>query len=687
MMKNLLRSPWRFLQADVTLIVAISAMAFAHRTANGEAVAWDNSAGTFDQRWVYQFNWNPDIVPTSTSDVTLTAITPNLVIDAQGTYVGDFVDPELKANSLTISTHNAFTVAGHAAFGFHTSLTLTSGDLTRLDVLGVEGGHSLELFVRLAADGEWDIGGSGSLSVPHISESGGSRTFTKTGPGTLKVGFGQIGGSLSTSGAKTISQGIFEGRFRGTGVATIAPGAIFHVISGTSAIQADSTSPIILNGSGSGSLSMVKVGTGSGEISGQLTIEDTPNISVHAGGLLHISGGIASVNDSGFSFFGPGELVLSGPGTGAIVADIRGGQVRIAHNSALGTGRVFIQPFGGGSVAFADGVTFANPISLVQGTIRGLGNSTVSSDITLFPNNNHTLHVPQLFHKLAFTGTIADFGGGASLTKTGQGTVELRGNTTVLGGLTLAEGALANNGVISGGATHVAANTVLFGAGQFADLNVADLGIFRPGAVVNFAFSPAAVAIEDLVLGGPMTDLSIQIGGAAPGTEHDQLRVSGNATLAGKLQVSLHSFSLSAGQEFVVIDVGGTLSGQFAGLSEGALLGSAGGRELFITYAGGDGNDVALFTAGPAFTADFDEDGDVDSDDLADWQTSFGPTSRADADDDGDSDGADFLPWQQQLGSGAPTSGAAAAVPEPAASSVAALLAAWLIFGRRRLTV
>ncbi|MBA3485096.1 MAG: hypothetical protein H0T51_25145 [Pirellulales bacterium] len=68
--------------------------------------------------------------------------------------------------------------------------------------------------------------------------------------------------------------------------------------------------------------------------------------------------------------------------------------------------------------------------------------------------------------------------------------------------------------------------------------------------------------------------------------------------------------------------------------------------------------------ARPAFTADFDGDGDVDAEDLAQWQGDFGMTSLSDADDDGDSDGADFLAWQQQLGSAGMVD-ATAAVPEP----------------------
>jgi hypothetical protein len=70
-----------------------------------------------------------------------------------------------------------------------------------------------------------------------------------------------------------------------------------------------------------------------------------------------------------------------------------------------------------------------------------------------------------------------------------------------------------------------------------------------------------------------------------------------------------------------------------------------------------------------SWSADFDEDGDVDGSDLARWKSGFGAPSPAhmqgDADSDGDADGSDFLAWQRQLGSAGSVAGAAT-VPEPA---------------------
>lgn len=69
----------------------------------------------------------------------------------------------------------------------------------------------------------------------------------------------------------------------------------------------------------------------------------------------------------------------------------------------------------------------------------------------------------------------------------------------------------------------------------------------------------------------------------------------------------------------------------------------------------------------PSFSpADFNEDGDVDSGDLATWQTAYGLNANGDTDDDGDSDGRDFLFWQREYTGPLPFA-AEVAVPEPSA--------------------
>ena len=84
-----------------------------------------------------------------------------------------------------------------------------------------------------------------------------------------------------------------------------------------------------------------------------------------------------------------------------------------------------------------------------------------------------------------------------------------------------------------------------------------------------------------------------------------------------------------------------------------------GAYQLALTLSGGGG-----------FAADFNNDGKVNSLDLAAWKTAFGATPVGDADNDNDSDGVDFLLWQRQFGSGGATVPAATAVPEPATAAL-----------------
>jgi hypothetical protein len=82
-----------------------------------------------------------------------------------------------------------------------------------------------------------------------------------------------------------------------------------------------------------------------------------------------------------------------------------------------------------------------------------------------------------------------------------------------------------------------------------------------------------------------------------------------------------------------------------------------------------------------AIPGDFDNDQDVDGDDLVIWKSQYGAVSNgADANEDGVTDGADFLIWQRQYtGSLGPATPVASAVPEPAASLAASPAVAFLI--------
>ena len=84
--------------------------------------------------------------------------------------------------------------------------------------------------------------------------------------------------------------------------------------------------------------------------------------------------------------------------------------------------------------------------------------------------------------------------------------------------------------------------------------------------------------------------------------------------------------------------------------------------------------------AATLISGDFDGDGDVDGDDLTQWQGDYGVNADSDADGDGDSDGFDFLVWQQNYMGSSPLA-AASAVPEP--STVILLVVGFTLLSRR----
>jgi hypothetical protein len=131
----------------------------------------------------------------------------------------------------------------------------------------------------------------------------------------------------------------------------------------------------------------------------------------------------------------------------------------------------------------------------------------------------------------------------------------------------------------------------LGGTGSIAGaVTVASGGTLAPGA------SAGTLSLGDNLTLESGSTLAIELGGLLDG-EYDSVNVAGNVSLNGLLGVSLIApFTLGEYQEFNIISVGGGLSGTFAGLAEGGLVDNFGGEDLFITYQGGDGNDVALFT-------------------------------------------------------------------------------------------
>jgi hypothetical protein len=193
--------------------------------------------------------------------------------------------------------------------------------------------------------------------------------------------------------------------------------------------------------------------------------------------------------------------------------------------------------------------------------------------------------------------------------------------------------------------------------GGFAGAGISGPGDVYLEADITPGSSPGLAEFGGNIHLGPLANLEIEIAGTNRGDEYDALNIAGMALLDGSLDVSvLSGFMPAVGDSFEIIDITGARSGTFAGLAEGAAIGNFGGHDLLITYAGGDGNDVALFV--PGLPGDFNFDGSVDAADYVVWRKNNGTLEK-------------FNIWRANFGNtGGSGSGAlvagTAAVPEPA---------------------
>ncbi|HEX2473697.1 MAG TPA: hypothetical protein VHK01_03060, partial [Lacipirellulaceae bacterium] len=167
-------------------------------------------------------------------------------------------------------------------------------------------------------------------------------------------------------------------------------------------------------------------------------------------------------------------------------------------------------------------------------------------------------------------------------------------------------------------------------------------GTIAPGA------SPGLTAVQGdftQVNGG---QLEIEIGGKAPATEFDRLTVTGSATLAGALDVSLiGDFMPAAGNSFEVLRADGGIFNAFSTTSLPTLPGGLNWDVVYSNFA------VLLQVTSGGVVGDFNHDGRVDAADYIVWRKSDG--SQAGYDD-----------WRTNFGrAGEGASLTMPAVPEP----------------------
>jgi hypothetical protein len=181
--------------------------------------------------------------------------------------------------------------------------------------------------------------------------------------------------------------------------------------------------------------------------------------------------------------------------------------------------------------------------------------------------------------------------------------------------------------------------------------------------------------------------LEIDLGGMLQGLQYDLLDVKGEAALDGDLVVSLvNGFEPSAGDWFTILNAG-SVAGAFANLDLPALNEGL----LWSASYSADHLTLSVSTTVVFDPGDFNDDGQIDADDLAIWSAGFGlqgtaKHSQGDANGDHAVDGNDFLIWQRNMIVGSGMEANSISAPEPATW---ALVAAAPVIGasqRRRAT-
>jgi T5SS/PEP-CTERM-associated repeat protein len=520
-----------------------------------------------------------------------------------------------------------------------------------LGLLTVSGGGRLE-----TTAGSLDIGGT----------SNGQGVATVTGAGSTLHSATTLTVGRSSDGALVVADGASVSNV-GHGIVGRDTGANSTVIIGSTTSD-DSTwnneASLYFGGDEFGSGAPVSVFINPG---GTITVADTTKIW---NGTVNLQGGTLATDaleivQLGNFEFDSGTLRFTGEGGYALNA--------VNLGLIFGSDPRTLTP--GQHLAIDNAAVITSPVRLLGGTLS-LG-TTSAADMSWVDFDAGTLNLTQTGFSVTAGGLL-----GSTLVIDEDEAVNTTGALSVQsdGLLSVARGSVSAAGAVNDGTIVIAEGTADFGTGLTNDGDLVLIDATTSGTITNngdlTVVNTAAVSGLSLNSGGK---LGLSLNGP---NNFDALAIAGDATLGGSLIIDVSGFSLAAGDAFEILDVAGVLTGTFAGLADEALVGNFGGVDLFIDYEGGDGNDVVLFTPG-GFSADFDGDGDVDGDDLAQWEGDFGGIG-SDADGDGDSDGADWLAWQRQFGSGTSADQVVRAVPEPAAVVLLLLLVVTAAIGSAR---
>jgi uncharacterized repeat protein (TIGR01451 family) len=413
--------------------------------------------------------------------------------------------------------------------------------------------------------GSLDIASSITFQVMSLLFTGGA----VHGPGTLRAFGGSIGSTAPTTLSNDATLTIPALSFNyaadlvnhlvvgDTSNLNIENGATFS-ITADSFIDGAATAALTNSGTlkktgGAGTTTIVIPLTTSGTFgttSGTLLLMGggtalSGTIDIAAGATLAVGGGT----------FSTGTPTVTGTGTLAVQA----GTLDVVGPS-LGVSKL---SFSGGTIHTPGASVSAATVTWSGGDFTGFGDLT-SNDLTI--NGAGTKNLQWLLranNTLSIAG--ANVGGTGTLENNGTFSRAVADSPMVsplfknAGTANFAAGNIAFNGGYqqSGGATALLGGTfsstapIQINGGLLKGNGVIGGSVAVNNATVSPGLSPGAITISGNYSQSPSSVLNIELGGTAPGTGYDQLIVTGSATLAGTVNVTLiNGFTLSSGDVF-----------------------------------------------------------------------------------------------------------------------------------------
>lgn len=467
------------------------------------------------------------------------------------------------------------------------SVMLGSNTLTINQQIG-----SPMLFRGTVADGGISGGAGGSLIKEGIGTLFLSGPLTYTGTTTIVQGTLGLGSSIASSSAISIASGAVLDLSGG-------PDQTLHNLSGASGSTVDVSGQSVTvvlssNEMFAGSISYDQVlitynplnvvGNGftftlSGGntynglttiSSGTLALGPGGNISSSAGVDLTASGAIFDISQSGNQVIQTlsgvsGSAVALGSATLTVI-----GATSTIFAGALedggiggGTGGALIKQ-GTGTLVLSGTNTYTGATTISGAVLQiGAGGTTGSiASQTIAIANGAELEFDRS-DNLTYGGAIS---GAGNISQTGTGTLVLNGTsggftgTTTISTGTLEVGDASHGSATLGGNVSVSSGATLRGHGTIGG-NVSSSGTVQPGGTIGI-----------MTVGGNYTQtstgvLTIEVTpnvSAGAGVGYDQLKVGGNATLAGALSVVDDAGTYTVGSRYTIVTATGGVIGRFA---------------------------------------------------------------------------------------------------------------------------